>query len=65
MAFGFVKGTNSFVDFFSTYGAAGLDPIRSGQLVASGRLGREEVAEKNMAICQSFFDNKSIRRMVI
>ena len=65
VAFGFVESADSLVNFFSTYRAARFDPIGGGQFVAGGRLGREEVAEENMAICKGFLDDESVRRLVI
>ena len=57
VAFGFIESIDSFVDFFSTNGATGFDPIGSRQFVTSRCLGSEEVAEENMAVCEDFFDD--------
>ena len=65
MAFGFIQGIDSFIDFFSTHGTAGFDSVGSRQFGTGGCLGREQVAEEDMAICESFLDNESIRRVVI
>ena len=65
MAFRFVKSVDSFIDFFSTYGAAGLDSIGCRKFVASGCLGCEKLTEEDMAVCESFFNDQSVRRVVI
>ncbi len=65
VAFGFVESTDGFIDFLSTHRAAGFDPVGGRQFVASGCLGREELAEENMAVCEGFFDDKSVRRVVV
>ena len=65
IAAGFIEGADGFVDFFAADRTAGFESVGCGELTASGLLGGKEIAEEDMTIRQSLFDDESIRGMVI
>ena len=61
----FIESADGLVDFFSAYGAAGLEAIGGGEFGAGGLLRGDVVAEEDVAVCEGFFDDEGVGGVVV
>lgn len=62
---GLVQRADGLVDFFAPDGTAGFEPVGGGEFVAGGLLGGDEVAEEDVAVRQSLFDDEGVGGVVV
>lgn len=65
MTASFIEGADGLVDLVAPHGAAGFEAVGGGEFTSCGLLGRYQVAEENMPVCQCFFDDQGVGGMVI
>ena len=61
----FVKSADGFVHFFMTDRAAGFESVSCGEFATRYLLGRDKISKKDMTVCESLFDDESIRGMIV
>lgn len=60
-----IKRRYSFVDFLTADGTAGFQSISCRKLAAGCLLSRDKIAEEDVAVGESLFNNESVRGVVV